>query len=132
MFQDTRAFSSFAVDDLARAKEFYGQTLGLAVSDVPQMAGLLTLELAGGHQVMVYEKSDHAPAAFTILKFLVPDVDAAVDELSGRGVSFQRYDGFDQDEKGIARGMGPSVAWFTDPAGNILALVEQGPDAPTG
>ncbi len=124
MFADTKAFSGFSVDDLARAREFYAETLGLRVSEVG-MGGLLTLHLAGDHDVLVYEKADHAPASFTILNFSVPDVDAAVDELARRGVTFERYDGFDQDDKGVMRGNGPSIAWFTDPAGNVLAVLEQ-------
>ncbi|MBA2529487.1 MAG: VOC family protein [Euzebyales bacterium] len=125
MFKDTKAFSGFSVDDLARARQFYAGTLGLEVSDVEGMGGLMTLHLAGGHDVLVYEKADHTPASFTILNFPVTDVDAAVDELVGRGVSFERYDGFDQDDKGVMRGNGPAIAWFTDPAGNILSVLEQ-------
>jgi catechol 2,3-dioxygenase-like lactoylglutathione lyase family enzyme len=124
MFADTEAFSSFAVPDLERAEEFYGQTLGLNVSTVEEM-GLLRLHIAGGRDVMVYPKPDHAPAVYTILNFPVDDIDRAVDALTERGVTFERYDGFEQDEKGIARrGEGPPIAWFTDPAGNILAVVQ--------
>ena len=123
MFEHTRAFSSFSVDDLEQAKAFYGQTLGLRVSEEN---GLLTLHIAGDRDVVVYPKDDHRPAVFTILNFPVADVDQAVDELTARGVRFERYEGFDQDEKGIARGLGPAIAWFTDPAGNILAVLEQG------
>jgi predicted enzyme related to lactoylglutathione lyase len=125
MFADTKAFSSFSVDDLTRAKEFYAGTLGLRTSEVEGMAGLMTLHLAGDRDVLVYEKADHAPASFTILNFAVQDVDAAVDELAHRGVSLERYDGFDQDDKGVMRGNGPSIAWFTDPAGNVLSVLEQ-------
>lgn len=125
MFRDTKAFSSFSVDDLARAKEFYAGTLGLRVSDVEGMGGLLRLHLADDRDVVVYEKADHTPAPFTILNFLVQDVDTAVDELVRRGVSFERYAGFDQDDKGVLCGNGPSIAWFTDPAGNVVSVLAQ-------
>jgi catechol 2,3-dioxygenase-like lactoylglutathione lyase family enzyme len=123
MFEHTRAFSGFSVDDLEQAKAFYGQTLGLRVSEEN---GLLTLHVAGDRDIVVYPKEDHRPAVFTILNFPVDDIDQAVDGLAARGVRFERYEGFDQDEKGIARGPGPGIAWFTDPAGNILAVIEQG------
>jgi len=132
MFRDTKAFSGFSVDDLARARAFYADTLGLQVSEMEategmeDMGGLMTLHLAGDCDVVVYEKADHTPASFTILNFPVDDIDAAVDELVRRGVSMERYDGFDQDEKGVARGIGPSIAWFTDPAGNVLSVLEIG------
>ncbi len=126
MFRDTKAFSGFAVDDLARARDFYATTLGLRVSQVEGMGGLMTLHVAGDRDVLVYEKADHVPASFTILNFPVADVDAAVDELARRGVTFERYDGFGQDDKGIMRGRGPTIAWFTDPAGNVLSVLEQG------
>ena len=126
MFKDTKAFSGFSVDNLARAREFYTGTLGLPVSDVEGMGGLLTLHLAGDLEVLIYEKPDHTPASFTILNFQVEDVDAAVDELARRGVSFERYGSFDQDDRGVVRGNGPSIAWFTDPAGNVLSVLEQG------
>jgi len=123
MFAETKAFSGFSVNDLAAAKTFYGETLGVRVSDVAE--GLAQLEFAGGRNVLFYEKSDHTPATFTILNFPVADVDAAVGELTKRGVAFERYEGFGQDEKGIARGPeGPPIAWFTDPAGNVLAVLE--------
>ncbi len=122
MFGTTKAFSGFAVDDVEVAKRFYGQTLGLRVSEEN---GLLTLHIEGGCDVLVYPKPDHTPALFTILNFPVDDIDRAVDQLVERGVELLRYDGFDQDEKGIARGMGgPKIAWFTDPAGNILSALE--------
>jgi predicted enzyme related to lactoylglutathione lyase len=121
VFKDSKAFSTFSADDIPRAKQFYGETLGLNVSD--EMGGL-GLHLAGGGEVFVYSKDDHVPASFTVLNFLVDDVDAAVDRLTAAGVSFERYDGFDQDEKGIARGGdGPTIAWFKDPAGNILSVL---------
>ena len=122
MFTDTTAFSGFAVDDLKRAHAFYGETLGLRTTlhdDMP----LLTLHLAGDRDTMVYEKPDFVPATYTILNFAVDDVEPIVDGLAERGVRFERYDGFDQDEKGIARGNGPDIAWFKDPAGNILAVL---------
>jgi predicted enzyme related to lactoylglutathione lyase len=124
MFADTQAVSIFAVDDLGTAEQFYGQTLGVKVSRMEEMP-LLTLHLAGGRDTMVYEKPDFAPATYTILNFVVPDVGAAVDGLAERGVQLERYKGFDQDDKGIARGMGPDIAWFKDPAGNVLAVLEE-------
>jgi catechol 2,3-dioxygenase-like lactoylglutathione lyase family enzyme len=123
MFTKTKAFSGFAVPDIDAARKFYGETLGLDVTD-GQM-GELTLNLAGDRPTMIYPKPDHEPANYTILNFPVEDVDAAVDELTARGVEFERYEGFDQDERGVARGDGPDIAWFTDPAGNILAVLKQ-------
>ena len=123
MFADTKAFSGFAVDDLQRAQEFYGETLGVKTTVVDEDNGLMSLHLAGDRDTFVYVKPDHTPATYTILNFQVDDVERAVDELTGRGVSFERYDGFEQDEKGIARGQGPDIAWFKDPAGNILAVL---------
>ena len=127
MLASAEAFSSFAVDDVRKAREFYGETLGLEVEVDEEMGGLLSLHLAGGREVMVYPKPDFVPATYTVLHFPVADVDAAVDELTERGVQMERYDGFDQDEKGIARSAdgGPDIAWFTDPAGNILAVLQQ-------
>ena len=126
MFADSKAFSGFAVDDLGRAREFYGDTLGLSVSVLDEDSGLMVLHLAGYRDTFVYEKPDFVPATYTILNFPVPDVEQAVDELAARGVSLQRYKGFEQDERGIARGDGgPPIAWFTDPAGNVLAVLEQ-------
>jgi predicted enzyme related to lactoylglutathione lyase len=122
MFADTKAFSGFAVDDIDEAKRFYGETLGLKISDGPM--GILNLELAGDRLTMIYPKPDFEPATYTILNFPVDDVDAAVDELTSRGVEMERYDGFDQDDKGIMRDNGPTIAWFKDPAGNILAVLE--------
>ncbi|WP_433391536.1 VOC family protein [Micromonospora sp. KLBMP9576] len=126
MFADTRALSSFSVDDTGRAERFYTDTLGLRVSRDDAMGGLLTLHLAGGGDVMVYPKQDHTPAAYTVLNFPVDDVDRAVDALTARGVSFAHYPGMPQDEKGVMRGNGPTIAWFTDPAGNIMAVLEEG------
>ena len=122
MFANTKAFSGFAVDDIAKAREFYEGTLGLKVSEE---SGLLTLQIAGGRDTLVYPKPDYVPATYTILNFDVDDVEQAVDDLVARGVRFERYDGFDQDEQGISRDPnGPPIAWFRDPAGNILAVVE--------
>jgi catechol 2,3-dioxygenase-like lactoylglutathione lyase family enzyme len=123
MFKDTKAFSGFSVDDIPRARQFYGETLDLNVSD--EMGGL-ALHLGGGADVFVYPKDNHVPATFTILNFPVEDVDEAVDRLTAAGVTFERYEGFEQDEKGIARGgedRGPTIAWFKDPAGNILSVL---------
>ncbi|HEX2031359.1 MAG TPA: VOC family protein [Actinomycetota bacterium] len=131
MLADSQAFSGFAVDDLAAARRFYGDTLGVDVAE--EMPGLLTLRLGGGTNVIVYEKPDHTPATFTILNFPVEDIDRSVEELARRGVRFERYEGFEQDEKGIARparqDQGPPIAWFKDPAGNILAILEGASDA---
>ena len=122
MFGNSRAFSGFAVDDIAAARAFYGETLGLRVS---QQGGLLTLHLAGDRDVLVYPKEDHTPATYTILNFPVDDIDAAVDQLAERGVRFERYADFGQDDKGISRDQGgPPIAWFTDPAGNILSVLQ--------
>jgi catechol 2,3-dioxygenase-like lactoylglutathione lyase family enzyme len=122
MFANTKAFSSFAVDDVKKARSFYGETLGLKTSE---KNGLLTLHLAGGRDTLAYPKPNHTPATFTILNFPVEDIDQAVDQLARRGVRFERYDGFDQDEKGIARGEGPYIAWFKDPAGNVLSVLQE-------
>jgi catechol 2,3-dioxygenase-like lactoylglutathione lyase family enzyme len=122
MFDASKAFSGFSVNDVAAARSFYGDTLGLDVSDEH---GLLWLRTGQGSGVLVYPKPDHTPASFTILNFPVADIDEAVDELTKRGVRFERYEGFEQDEKGILRGdQGPPIAWFTDPAGNVLAVLE--------
>jgi catechol 2,3-dioxygenase-like lactoylglutathione lyase family enzyme len=126
MLNGSEAFSSFSVDDTEAAKRFYGETLGLEVSEI-DMPGLLALHIGGGRDTLVYPKGDdHVPATFTVLNFPVGDIDAAVDELGGRGVAFERYEGFDQDAKAIARanGGGPSIAWFKDPAGNVLSVLE--------
>ena len=124
MFRYARAFSGFAVDDIAAAREFYGGTLGLDVSEADM--GLLMLHLTGGTEVIIYPKPNHTPASFTILNFPVDDIEEAVDELTRRGVRFERYEQFEQDEKGIARGNGgPQIAWFTDPAGNVLSVLEE-------
>jgi catechol 2,3-dioxygenase-like lactoylglutathione lyase family enzyme len=122
MFGTTKAFSGFAVDDIEAARKFYGETLGLETSE---QYGLLTLHLAGGRDTLVYPKPGHVPATYTILNFQVDDVDAAVDELTARGVSLERYEGMGQDAKGINRAGGPYIAWFKDPAGNILAVLQE-------
>ncbi|HEU4916790.1 MAG TPA: VOC family protein [Acidimicrobiia bacterium] len=122
MFTDTRAFSGFSVDDIQRAKDFYGGILGLEVTEED---GMLALRIPDGGHIMIYPKDDHEPATFTILNFPVEDIDLAADELAERGVSLIRYEQFDQDEKGIWRGEGgPPIAWFEDPAGNILSILE--------
>jgi predicted enzyme related to lactoylglutathione lyase len=124
MLSKSPAFSGFSVDDVAKAKAFYGDTLGLDVSD--EEMDLLQIRLGNGTVVMAYPKDNHSPATFTILNFPVDDIDAAVDELAAKGVTFERYEGFDQDAKGIARGPeGPHIAWFTDPAGNILSVLKE-------
>ena len=124
MFKNTKAFSGFSVDDVSKARQFYGETLGLEVSEED---GLLTLHIAGDRPTLVYPKPDHTPASYTILNFPVDDVEAAVDELTRRGVSFERYVGtpVETDEKGIFRGGGPLIAWFKDPAGNVLSVIQQ-------
>lgn len=121
MLGHSKAFSGFSVDDVARAREFYEGTLGLEVTEAN---GMLFLHPAGGGEVLVYPKgADHVPATFTVLNFPVPDVEAAVDALVGRGVAFEHYDWV--DEKGINRQGGPLIAWFTDPAGNILSVIQE-------
>ena len=125
MFESTKAYSGFAVDDLEKAHAFYSETLGVRASVLDEENGLLSLDLAGDRATLVYQKPDHAPANYTILNFPVDDIEATVDELAARGVSFERYEGFEQDEKGIARGPGPKIAWFKDPAGNILSVLEE-------
>ena len=121
MFRETKAFSGFAAPDIETARRFYGETLGLETS---VENGLLTLHIAGGRDTLVYPKPDHEPATFTILNFPVDDIDAAVDALAERGVEFERYEGFGQDEKGVFREEGPPIAWFKDPAGNILSVIQ--------
>jgi catechol 2,3-dioxygenase-like lactoylglutathione lyase family enzyme len=126
MFKDTKAFSGFSVNDLAAAKAFYSQTLGLEVEDSP--AGLM-LRIAGGNGTLIYPKADHTPATYTILNFPVVNIDQAVDALTSNGVAFESYANL-TDERGIARGIatqqGPDIAWFKDPAGNILSVLQEG------
>jgi predicted enzyme related to lactoylglutathione lyase len=124
LFENTKAFSGFSVDDVPRAKQFYGDTLGLTVTEEN---GMLTLHIAGDRPTLVYPKGEaHEPASFTVLNFPVDDIEAAVDWLAERGVSFERYSGaeMETDEKGIFRGGGPLIAWFKDPAGNVLSVIE--------
>ncbi len=120
MVDDSRAFSSYSVNDVAAAKAFYEGTLGLTVEEQPEGLGL---NLSTGGSVFLYPKDDHQPATFTVLNFVVDDIEAAVDELTGKGVVMERYDGFAQDERGIASG-DPRIAWFTDPAGNVLSVLQ--------
>jgi predicted enzyme related to lactoylglutathione lyase len=123
MFKDTKAFSSFSVDDIAAAKEFYGGTLGVKVSE--EQMGTLRLETAGGGSIMVYPKPDnHVPAEFTVLNFQVDDIDKTARELADRGITFERYSD-DHDEVGVLRDpQGPAIAWFKDPAGNVLSIIQ--------
>jgi len=123
MFKDAKAFSGFSVNDIQKAKEFYGQTLGLEISEAHD---LLKLHLAGGTTVLIYPKPNHTPATFTILNFPVDNIEEAVDRLTKSGVRFERYEGdLKTDEKGVFRGGGPLIAWFKDPAGNILSVLEE-------
>jgi catechol 2,3-dioxygenase-like lactoylglutathione lyase family enzyme len=122
MFEKTKAFSGFAVDDIEAARRFYGETLGLKVTEAN---GLLTLHIAGDRPTIVYPRPGHEPAAYTILNFPVDDIDAAVDALTERGVTFERYEGMEQDDRGIMRAGGPYIAWFTDPAGNVLSVLQE-------
>lgn len=124
MFDSTKAFHGIAVPDVDSARAFYEGTLGLTVGDE---MGMPVLHLGPGHDTILYPKEDHVPATYTVLNFPVPDIDAAVDALAAKGVELVRYDGFPQDEKGIMRSdgtMGPHIGWFTDPAGNILAVMQ--------
>ena len=123
MFTTAKAFSGFSVDDLDRARAFYEGTLGMPVT---QQSGFLVLQPREGTTILAYPKEDHTPATFTILNFPVDDVEAAVDELTARGVTFERYEGFTQDDKGIVHGDGPYIAWFKDPAGNVLSVLQDG------
>jgi len=123
---DSPAFSGFAVNDLAAARRFYEETLGVRVADVPGGEGLMRLHLGNGTEVLVYAKPDHTPATYTVLNFPVPDIEQAVDGLTARGVQFLRYENPPTDEKGIMRAGGPLIAWFTDPAGNVLSVLQDG------
>ncbi|MCU1506507.1 MAG: hypothetical protein QOG18_851 [Microbacteriaceae bacterium] len=124
MFTSSRAFSGFSVDDISRARQFYGDTLGLKLSD--DAMGFVNIHLESGGTVMAYPKDNHVPATFTILNFAVDDVESAVDDLNARGVTTKIYDDDDlpTDEKGIRRGDGPDIAWFKDPAGNVLSVLK--------
>lgn len=121
MFANTKAFSGFAVDDIEQAHRFYGETLGIETSGEND---LLTLHIAEDRDTLIYPKPDFTPATYTILNFPVDDIDKAVDELVARGVSIERYEGFEQDARGISRDAGPPIAWFKDPAGNILSVLQ--------
>jgi len=125
MFANTKATNGFAVDDVQKAQEFYGETLGLKTTVLSEEFGVMSIQLAGERETLIYRKPDFTPATYTILNFEVDDIEGAVDGLAERGVSLERYEGFDQDEKGIARGPGPHIAWFKDPAGNILSVLQQ-------
>jgi catechol 2,3-dioxygenase-like lactoylglutathione lyase family enzyme len=127
MFSDTRAFSGFAVPDIEAARAFYADTLGIRTTEEH---GLLTLHLQGGERpTLIYPKPDHKPATYTILNFGVDDIEAAVDQLVDRGVTFERYEEMEQDERGIMRAGGPYIAWFTDPAGNVLSVLQERSDS---
>jgi len=121
MIGDSRAFSGFSSNDIAKAKQFYAEKLGL---EVTEDHGMLTLHLAGGGRVIVYPKPNHEPATFTVLNFPVKDIESTVDSLAKAGVEFERYEATDQDARGISRGGGPLIAWFKDPAGNILSVIQ--------
>lgn len=122
MLEHSKAFSGFSVDDIEAAHKFYGETLGL---EVTEEHGMLGLHLGSGARVLIYPKPNHTPADFTILNFPVDDIETAVDALVARGVAFERYDGMGQDDKGIMRQQGPPIAWFKDPAGNVLSVLEE-------
>jgi catechol 2,3-dioxygenase-like lactoylglutathione lyase family enzyme len=129
MLSKSKAYSGFAIGDVDKAKEFYGETLGLDVEVLDEENGLLQINHAGDRATLAYQKDDLETGNYTILNFPVDDIDKAVDELSGRGVSFERYEGADQDEKGVFRGLasdqGPDIAWFKDPSGHILAVMQE-------
>ncbi|HEX8022559.1 VOC family protein [Mucilaginibacter sp.] len=127
MLKDSKAFSGFSVDDTAKAKAFYANVLGLDVSEMPEMQGLLNLNITGSTPILIYIKPNHTPATFTILNFPVNDVEKTVDELSARGVKFEIYDqeNFKTNEKGVFLSGGPKIAWFKDPAGNFLSVIER-------
>ncbi len=123
MLGDSRSFASYSTNDVAKARQFYGDTLGLETSDD---GGLLNISLPGGGRLLIYPKADHQAATFTVLNFAVDDLARTVDELTAKGVRFERYEGFEHDERGIAapQGGGPAIAWFKDPAGNILSVLQ--------
>lgn len=122
MLRESPAFSGFSANDIEAERRFYADTLGV---DLEEQMGGLNLHLGGGHDVFIYPKDDHEPATFTVLNFPVDDIDDAVDRLTAKGVTFERYEGMGQDEKGIMRDNGPRIAWFKDPAGNIISVLEQ-------
>jgi catechol 2,3-dioxygenase-like lactoylglutathione lyase family enzyme len=121
MLRDSHAFSGYSTNDIPAAKAFYGETLGIEVSEEN---GMLSLHLAGGGRVLIYPKDNHEPATFTVLNFPVDDIDQTVDALTKAGVQFERYEGAGQDDRGIARAYPPPIAWFKDPAGNVLAVLK--------
>jgi predicted enzyme related to lactoylglutathione lyase len=125
MLGESKATSGFAVRDMNSAREFYEGTLGLRVEVLDEEHGVTVLHLAGGYDVLMYLSADMTPASYTILNFEVDDIDSAVDQLGERGVAIERYDGFDHDEKGIVRGPGPQIAWFQDPSGNVISVLQQ-------
>lgn len=127
MLKESKAFGSFSVNDSEKAKEFYGKTLGLEITEIKEMHGLLNVKIPGSNNLMIYPKPNHEPAGFTVLNFPVKNIEKAVDELSKKGVKFEHYDNpnIKTNEKGIASGNGPKIAWFKDPAGNILSLIEE-------
>ena len=122
MLKDSHAYAGFSANDIKAAKEFYSTTLGL---DVSEEHGMLTVNLTGGGRVLIYPKDNHQAATYTVLNFPVDDINATVDELTAHGVAFERYEGMSQDERGVMRDSGPPIAWFTDPAGNILSVLEE-------
>jgi catechol 2,3-dioxygenase-like lactoylglutathione lyase family enzyme len=123
MFKETKAFGSFSANDIEDAKSFYSGILGLEITEGAE--GSLMLHLSDGGRVLIYPKPNHTPATFTVLNFPVDNVEKAVDDLVALGISFEKYDGIESDEKGIVRGIGPTIAWFKDPAGNILSVLEE-------
>jgi predicted enzyme related to lactoylglutathione lyase len=125
MFENSNAFSGFAVDDMQKAQQFYGETLGVKTTLMDEENGLLTLHLAGDRDTLIYLSPNFTPASYTILNFPVDDIDKAVDELTARGVTFEHYDEMPQDDKGVMREGGPYIAWFKDPAGNTLSVLEE-------
>jgi predicted enzyme related to lactoylglutathione lyase len=128
MLKNNEVFSSFSVDNSKKAMDFYSNTIGLEVSEVPEMKGLLNLKVNNGSKIMIYPKPNHQPATYTVLNFIVNDIEKTVDELTKKGVKFEKYDmqSIKTDEKGIARGgSGPNIAWFKDPAGNIISVIEE-------
>jgi catechol 2,3-dioxygenase-like lactoylglutathione lyase family enzyme len=121
MLTDSRAFSGFSSNDIAACRDFYGGKLGVPITEDN---GMLTLSFAGGGKTIIYPKPNHEPATYTVLNFPVPDIDKAVDMLTAAGIEMERYEGASQDERGISRGRGPLIAWFKDPAGNILSVIQ--------
>jgi predicted enzyme related to lactoylglutathione lyase len=126
MFKDSKAFGSFSVDDINKVKDFYSKTLGLDVSKDPDMDGILNIKLSGDNSFIIYSKPNHEPATYTVLNFPVDNIEKSVDELTKRGVLFEQYEGeLKTDKKGIFRGSGPLIAWFKDPAGNIMSVIQK-------